>query len=94
LFVGLVINNFWKIKEQSSGSSLLSPNERKLIEMQRIMLKKQPIVIVPQPDDSSLRLFCYNLTSKIAFEITTYILILINLVILSVKYKGLNESCK
>lgn len=51
LFVGLIINNFWKVKEEMVGYTHLGLNERKWIEMQRIMLRKDLIIKIKYPEN-------------------------------------------
>jgi hypothetical protein len=46
LLIGLIINNFWKIKEELGGYMHLNIKQRQWIEMQRIMQRKDPMVIL------------------------------------------------
>lgn len=49
LFVGVVIDNFNEMKEELSGTSLLTDEQRQWIEIHKLFLKEPPTKMVDPP---------------------------------------------
>jgi hypothetical protein len=91
LFVGVVIDNFQQMKEELAGYLLLTYTQRDWAEMQIFMQRRKLIRVIPEPENK-IRKFCFYLSKKKDFEYFILFIILLNTVILGLKFQGQSEQ--
>lgn len=91
LFVGLVINNFKRIKDDIGGYILLNHWQRQWVDIQRFMIRKNLKIIIPTPI-TPLRSLCHSICTHVYFDRIIILLIFLNTVILGVIYRGISEE--
>ena len=94
LFVGVIIDNFNKIKESEEigGKGLLiTPSQKKWIEIQHIMLRLS-LRFKPPPPKNQWRKKVYNLVNHQYFEIFIMICILLNTLVMSMRYARMSKT--
>eukprot|EP01017_Pseudomicrothorax_dubius_P011051 TRINITY_DN14063_c0_g1_i2.p1 TRINITY_DN14063_c0_g1~~TRINITY_DN14063_c0_g1_i2.p1 ORF type:complete len:308 (+),score=23.38 TRINITY_DN14063_c0_g1_i2:224-1147(+) len=65
-FVSTVVDTFKNVRDEATGSLLLSPEEKEWIDLQRAMMKKKPLVRLRRP--SGFRGTIFDLVHAPAFE--------------------------
>lgn len=94
LFVGVIIDNFNKIKESEEigGKGLLiTEDQRKWIEIQHIMLRKNLRFKTPVPLNK-FRRKVYELVEMKYFEIFIMVCILLNTIVMSMRYARMSDT--
>lgn len=87
LFVGVIIDNFNKMKAALGGDFMLTPEQRKWIEAQKAALRVGPIRIVKPPKHPTRRVF-YDVVKNSKFEWSIIICIVINTLLMAAQYFG------
>jgi hypothetical protein len=92
LFIGVIIDNFNKIKEtEEFGVGLLvTPSQKQWIEVQEIMLKKN-LKFNPLPPRNRIRLWCYKITNNLKFEIGITIVIILNTFVMAMRHSRMTK---
>lgn len=85
LFVGVVIIRFQKQKENVSGYSLLSVQQQEWVDIKMQYLSAKPIKAVIPPNNA-FRKMCYRIISSKYFDNFILVCIIINTIILPVKW--------
>lgn len=92
LFVGVVIDNFNKIKtNEELGNMFVTESQKKWIEIQRIIMRKK-LKLQEQKPTKGIRLKCLNFAKSRGFEWFITICILANTIVMSIKYARMNET--
>lgn len=94
LFVGVIIDNFNKIKESEEigGKGLLiTENQRKWIEIQHIMLRKSLKFKTPEPK-AKWRKFIYEIVNHSYFEIFIMACIMLNTIVMAMRYARMTHT--
>jgi len=91
LFVGVVIENFNRMKDKLCGYVMMTQSQRYWVEMQRFMIK-QKLVFKAQDQKSSIGKFCFILSGHKAFEFVITACILVNTVLMAMKHFSMSES--
>eukprot|EP01064_Diplonema_japonicum_P029541 TRINITY_DN4809_c0_g1_i1.p1 TRINITY_DN4809_c0_g1~~TRINITY_DN4809_c0_g1_i1.p1 ORF type:complete len:1504 (+),score=269.06 TRINITY_DN4809_c0_g1_i1:171-4682(+) len=89
LFVGVVIFNYNVEKKHMEGRALLSPEQERWIEMQRLLLTFRPIVIMPE-SKRGLRWVTSSIARSKEFETAVLSVIVINVLIMAVDHHDSN----
>lgn len=87
LFVGVVIDNFNRMKDEMGESVLLTPNQKEWVKMQEAMQHLRPRQKYREPR-SRVRGFLFRVTQHEAFEGTIVTCILLNTVSMSLEHFG------
>ena len=92
LFVGVIIDNFNKIKEQKEvGGIFVTDSQRNWIEIQHLMLAKT-LIRKKFPPKNKFRRFFYNLQYSKYFEGFIVGCILLNTVVMAMRYARMSET--
>jgi hypothetical protein len=92
LFVGVIIDNFNKIKEQKEvGGIFVTDSQRNWIEIQHIMLSKTLIKKQYLPKNKC-RKFFFDVQSHKFFEYFIIVCIMMNTVIMAMRYARMTEE--
>ncbi|CAI2381758.1 unnamed protein product [Moneuplotes crassus] len=94
LFVGVIIDNFNKIKESEEigGKGLfITENQKKWVEIQHIMLRQSLRFKAPEPK-SKCRKKAYFLVNHRYFEVFIMICILLNTLLMSMRYARMSDT--
>ena len=92
LFVGVVIDNFNKIKEsEEMGDLFVTQGQREWIDIQHIVLRKTLQKKEVKPKNPFRRMFFYLVTHKV-FEIFITLCILANTIVMSVRHARMTAS--
>lgn len=94
LFVGVIIDNFNKIKESEEigGKGLLiTPDQKKWIEIQHIMIRQSLRIQTPEPKNK-FRKKIYVCVNHEYFEIFIMVCILLNTLIMSMRYARMSNT--
>lgn len=87
LFVGVIIDNFNKMKAALGEDFMLTAEQRKWIEAQKAALRVGPIRVIKPPKHATRRLF-YDVVKNAKFEWTIIICIVINTLLMAGQYFG------
>jgi hypothetical protein len=91
LFIGLVINNFRRIKDDLAGYMFLNPFQKEWVEMQKFMMRRDLDIIIPEPK-GDLNELCYEIHHHPYFDRIIIFLIFLNIVNMGCIYQGIPES--
>lgn len=91
LFVGVVIDNFNKMKEKMGNSALLTESQKQWVYMQEAMMKLKPLRRKRVPRNKYRRR-CYYVAQDPSFDLTVMICIVVNTMIMSVTYFGQSDQ--
>lgn len=91
LFVGVVIDNFNKMKEKLGDSILLTESQKEWVHMQEAMLKLKPLRRKRVPR-TKYRKFCYYLAHDTSLEILVMTCIVLNTVIMALVFFGQDNT--
>lgn len=92
LFVGVIIDNFNKIKEQNEvGGIFVTDSQRNWIEIQHIMLGKTLIKKHFAPKNK-FRLFFFKLQRHSYFEAFIIGVIMLNTIIMALQYARMSDT--
>lgn len=94
LFVGVIIDNFNKIKEaeEIGGKGLfITEDQRKWIEIQHIMLRKSLKFRTPEPKNR-IRKKIYDFVNHQYFDIFIMVCILLNTIIMAMRYNRMSKT--
>lgn len=91
LFVGVVIENFNRMKEKLDGTFLLSSTQREWLLINDAMLSLRPMRKTRVPQNRIQRM-CYNFAHDRTVDIAMVICILLNTVCMALHYFGENEA--
>jgi hypothetical protein len=83
--VGIVIDNFNKIKEKELGNTFLTEGQKKWMDIQKLILK-QELKVKAIPPKERTRLWCYNVINSPFFEYSIQACIFMNTIVMAVKY--------
>lgn len=87
LFVGVITDNFNKMKAVLGGAFLLTPEQRKWIEAQKAALRCGPIRIIKPPRHATRRLF-FDVVKSPRFEWAIIGCIVANTLLMATQYFG------
>lgn len=87
LFVGVITDNFNKMKAALGGDFLLTPEQRKWIEAQKAALRVGPIRIIKPPKHPTRRLF-YDIVKSAKFEWSILASIVASTLLMATQYFG------
>ena len=87
MFVGVVIYNYNVEKKMMEGKGLLSAEQERWIEMQRLMLTFRPVVKMPYLTKGPRR-FSSTIASSPAFEYAIYTVIMLNVAVMGMEHEG------
>lgn len=90
LFVGVVIENFNKMKEKLDGTYLLSSTQREWLVINEAMLNLRPVRKLRTPRDK-LRRWCFHLARNQTVEIVVMGCIMLNTAVMAMHYFGEDE---
>lgn len=85
LFIGVVVTNFNTEKDKIGGNDLLTEKQREWIDLKLLVLRSAPIKKI-MPPKNCIRLFFFKLQSKPAFEKFIFFCILVNTILLMLKW--------
>ena len=85
LFIGVVVTNFNTEKDKIGGNDLLTEKQREWIDLKLLVLRSAPIKKI-MPPDNKFRLFFFKIQSSPKFERFIFISILINTILLMLKW--------
>ena len=93
LFIGVIIDNFNKIKnsEEIGADWMVTPAQRQWMEVQQIMIKKKLRQIPDQPK-SKLRRFWFAIAYNKNFEIIITIVITLNTITMAMVYARMSQT--
>jgi voltage-gated cation channel len=93
LFIGVIIDNFNKIKdsEEIGANWMVTPAQRQWMEVQQIMIKKKLIYSPTQPNNR-FRYLWYNLCNNKKFEIGITIVIVLNTIVMAMINARMSET--
>lgn len=93
LLAGAIIDNFNRMKEQLKGSAFLSEKQRDWVRLQKIFLKLKPYKLPKRPtSDDELRAWAYNIVSSPWFTKFINFIIVLNMIVLSLRFAGAPDS--
>jgi hypothetical protein len=99
LFTGVIIANYYQLKEQAQGSGLLTEQQQLWVEQMKMMLSVKAQKHMRRPEDSvahpvlrRIRLRAFNVAVSRPFEWTIMAVILLNTIVLALRHYGENES--
>lgn len=97
LFTGVIISNYYQLKEESQGSGLLTPEQQAYVEQMKMMLSVNATVTMKRPRDETpwirrVRMAAYRLTVSKRFEWFIMSLILGNTVVLALRHYGEDQT--
>lgn len=87
LFVGVIIDNFNKMKAALGGDFMLTPEQRKWIEAQKAALRVGPIRIIKAPKHPTRHIF-YDVVKNPKFEWAIIVCIVINTLLMAAQFFG------
>ena len=89
-FVSVVIDNFKKMKQQMivEGSIFMTETQQRWVEVQRVIQRKPPEMLVPPLDDNQLRLKCFEIVQRPKFDGFIMACIMLNVCIMALTFKG------
>ena len=91
LFVGVIIDNFNKIKDLSeTGGALLTEQQREWIEIQKVMVML-PLLKKEKKPTNRCRLAIYKLVKHNLFDLFIMVCILLNTVTMSMRYEAMGS---
>ena len=85
LFVGVVLNTFYKQSQKLGGGELLTDKQKVYIETRLLVLKSAPIVKF-KPSKNFIRKVCYIICENNHFERVIQICILANTIVLMLEW--------
>jgi Ion transport protein len=85
LFIGVVFTNFKRETDQLGGYNLMNDNQRELVDIHYMVLKSKP-VISPKTGNCLYQVCLYIIKDSKWFENFIYTSIILNTVILSIKW--------
>ena len=85
LFVGVVIDNFNRLKESLDGLALLTRRQREWVDTQLAMSKVKPKRVVAMPANP-IRRYLFVLTTNKAFDLFIILLIIINIGVMASRF--------
>ena len=87
VFVGVVIDNYNEMKDEETGSALLSSSQKQWVDSMKLLMSMKPSkVMVPPKRLKLIRLPFYNLVESKAFEVFIMTLIILNTLVMSLKH--------
>lgn len=94
LFVGVLIYHFTKAQknEQSKSSIFLTQNQIKWLNIQKMIAKAKPDFLLTSKPKNAMKLIFYNIFQHKIFNSFIYILICLNLLVLSLKHSGSSKT--
>ncbi|GMF20747.1 unnamed protein product [Phytophthora lilii] len=87
LFIGVVIENFNRMKETLDGTRLLSCSQREWLLINQAVLKLRPMRKIRSPR-GTIRLYCFRLARSSLLETVTMGAIMLNTFIMGLTYFG------
>lgn len=84
LFVGVVHSSFKRQTDTLGGYNLMTDNQRELVDIHLMVLKSKPVICLK--GGNALYNFCLNIIQAEWFEQMIYCSIILNTIILSVKW--------
>merc|ERR1711871_730102 len=93
VFVGVVIDNFNKMKEEQEGMDMLTPGQRKWRQTMIHTLRTNPMsVLRPPVEVTKFRLKVFYLVESKQFELGILCCILINVLVMALRYDGMSTD--
>ena len=91
LFVGIVIENFKRMKDKLCGYILMTDEQRNWVEMQRFMIRRQ---LKPQEEipKSFLRKLCYEIVNHNFTEVVITVCIFLNTIVMAMRYYRMSSE--
>eukprot|EP00818_Percolomonas_sp_WS_P004549 CAMPEP_0117439440 /NCGR_PEP_ID=MMETSP0759-20121206/2566_1 /TAXON_ID=63605 /ORGANISM="Percolomonas cosmopolitus, Strain WS" /LENGTH=1994 /DNA_ID=CAMNT_0005231155 /DNA_START=388 /DNA_END=6369 /DNA_ORIENTATION=- len=91
LFVGVVLSNFNRIKEEEDGSLMLSEQQKDWVATQRLFMKLK-LVKRLVPPKIFLRKLVFYLVTNTKFEYFITFLIVVNIVFMAIEHDGMTNT--
>lgn len=91
LFVGVIIDNFNKMKAALGGDFMLTPEQKKWIEAQKAASRVGPVRIL-KPAKQPLRRAIFFLVKRQRFEWTIMVCIIVNTLLMGTQYFGISTA--
>ena len=85
LFVGVVIDNFNKIKEKEMGNFFLTHRQKLWLDIQKLFLS-QNLKVKLFPPQNQIRLTCYYIVTNLYFEYFITVSIILNTIVMALRY--------
>jgi len=92
LFVGVVISAYNRESERLGKNFLLTDKQKKWVETKILVLKMKPKIAFLRPLSNKLRQKCYDLAEHKYFEVFILVNILINTVVLTIKWPNMSKQ--
>jgi hypothetical protein len=93
LFIGVIIDNFNKIKESEEigANWMVTPAQRQWMEVQQIMVKKK-LRMLPLPPKNAFRNFCFHISINKNLEIGITIIIVMNTITMAMTHARMTQT--
>ena len=93
VFVGVVIDNFNKMKDRQEGMDLLTDSQRKWRQTMLHTMQMDPMTVLRPPLNAGpFRLKIFNLVESKKFEIFIISAIMVNVIIMAMRYDDMPDS--
>jgi hypothetical protein len=93
VFVGVVIDNFNKMKEEQEGMDMLTSGQRKWRQTMMHTLRTNPMSVLRPPlGASKFKLKMFTLVESKGFELGILSCILVNVLVMALRYDGMSRE--
>ena len=91
LFVGVVVDNFTKIKKETEESATMTAEQKQWIETMVAVGKQKPVKI-PEPPHNCIRWVCFNIVTSATFDTFIIGVIIANVAMMACDYWGIEQD--
>ena len=84
VFIGVVIENFNKMKSEQDGSALMTDKQKKWVDHQKFAMRQTPIINVPPPENYRKRIFHFVESKN--FEVFIMFCIIANTLLMAARH--------
>lgn len=92
LFIGVVFDNFMRLKKEMESFGFLTEEQREWVKMQRKLASTTPVRTLVCPSPNKFRLACFNIVKRSSFEGMIMFMIAANVTVLALQYDKISES--
>ena len=92
LFVGIVLDNFAKLREESaSGSVFLTVNQKAWVDATRMAIDKRAEAVIEPPDHPTRQIF-FRTVQDVRFEYTVMAVIMLNTITMAMNHYDMSDE--